>query len=83
MSETVFKLEQRMDRSEVADQLRSIADGLEKSSMSLSSGNRSTELRPSGTMEFNLEVEKDSPEGEISLEIEVEWYESDEDLEIV
>jgi hypothetical protein len=38
-------------------------------------------LRPSESCEFELKVEEES-DGEISLEIEFEWYEDEENAEL-
>jgi amphi-Trp domain-containing protein len=72
MSNVVFKNEEKISRSEIAEKIQKIADGVERGEINLKSGDESVQLRPSESCEFELEVEEES-DGEISLEIEIEW----------
>lgn len=73
MTEKIIQIEKRMSRSEIAETLNSIAEGLEKGEITVESGNESVELRPSDNPEFEIEVEEEQ-DGEMSLEIEIEWH---------
>lgn len=72
MSKTLLKTEARMNRSEIAERIRTIADRLEEGTIELSSATDSVELHPPETAELEIKVEEES-DGELSLEIEVEW----------
>ena len=78
MTEKIVQIEKRMSRSEIADNLNKIAEGLKKGEITLESGSESVELRPSDNPEFEIEVEEER-DGEMSLEIEIEWKENSED----
>ena len=81
MSNVVFKNEEKLSRSDISDKIRKIADGVEKGEINLKAGYESARLRPSESCEFELKVEEES-DGEISLEIEFEWYEDEENEEL-
>ena len=81
MSNVVFKNEEKLSRSDISDKIRKIADGVEKGEINLKAGDESGRLRPSKSCEFELKVEEES-DGEISLEIEFEWYEDEENAEL-
>lgn len=69
--EVVFETEEKLSRNEIAERLRAIADGVESGSVKLSSGQDSIEVSPAETSEFEVKVERE--DGEISLEMELEW----------
>lgn len=90
MSEKLFEFERKMSVQEIAEYLGEIASKMESGQeISLSSGNRSIEVKPEGRPEFEVSVEKESRRSgpdEMSLELEIEWREggesSNSDLEI-
>lgn len=69
--EVVFENEEKLSRLEIAEKLRSIADGVEEGSVRLSSGSDSVEVMPAESSEFEVKVEREG--NEISLELELEW----------
>ncbi len=81
MSNVVFKNEEKISRSDISDKIRRIADGMDKGEINLKAGEESVQLRPSETCEFELKVEEEK-DGEISLEIEFEWYEDEENQQL-
>ncbi|MBV0903274.1 amphi-Trp domain-containing protein [Haloarcula salina] len=89
MVETVlFENERVLDRSAVADYLRSLADSLEEGSdVTLSAGEQSVTLAPPSQLEFEVKAEREGPaegNGELSIEVELEWPEhaTDDELSI-
>jgi len=66
-----------MKREEAAEKLHDLADSIEEGHIELEAGGDSVELHPSENLEFELEVEKET-QGEISLQVEVEWSEKEE-----
>ncbi len=71
-----------LDRSAVANYLRTVADKLDDGdSVTLEGGSDSVTLEPPGTVEFEVKAEHEGPEGdgELSLELELEWDETDSD----
>jgi amphi-Trp domain-containing protein len=81
MVKKLFTMEKRLNRKEIAEHMRKIADGVEKGSVRLGSGTDSVELHPSETPEFEIEVEEEA-DGDKSLELEVEWDDSEDDEEL-
>jgi amphi-Trp domain-containing protein len=80
--ETLFKSETRMEKADVADYLRTVADKLDAGDdLVLSAGEQSTTLAVPGRPTFEVKVERESPRGggpgELSLELELEWSEAD------
>jgi len=89
MVETVlFENERVLDRSAVADYLRSLADSLDEGSdVTLSAGEQSVTLAPPSQVEFEVKAEREGPaegNGELSIEVELEWPEhaTDDELSI-
>lgn len=82
MSDKLFEIEKKMSRKEISENLRKIADGLERGKIELNSKNQSIELNPSENLEFEIDVEESK--NEVSVEVEIEWKEGGkaEDLEI-
>ncbi|WP_436344151.1 amphi-Trp domain-containing protein [Natronorubrum sp. FCH18a] len=83
--EVLFKFEQRMDRTDIADYLRSVADSLESgNSISLEAGGESVTMNPPTRPTFEIKAERETSSsapdgpGELGLEFELEWDE-DED----
>ena len=79
--ETLFEIEEKFERSKIAEYLRSVADSLEAGGpITLTSGEASISVDPPGTVTFEVEVEREGPSGgpgELSLEFELEWDEAD------
>lgn len=80
--EVLFKFEREMDRGEIADYLRTVADTLDGSeSLSLEAGSDSVSMdvpsRP--TFEIKAERETDGSGAELSVEFELEWPEGADD----
>ncbi|MFP8952319.1 amphi-Trp domain-containing protein [Natrialbaceae archaeon A-arb3/5] len=75
--EVLFKFEQRMDRSEIAAHLRTVADTLEGGELTLEAGDESITMEPPSQPTFEIKAERetsssDSPD-ELSVEFELEW----------
>jgi len=78
--EVLFKTERRMDRTEIASYLRTVAEKLESGGdISLSSGDQSVTLAPPAQPTFEVKAERETPsgggQGELSIEFELEWDE--------
>lgn len=71
--ETVFETEEKLETQEISERLRRIAERLEEGVLELESGSQSVSLNPPGRAEFEVKVERDSSDGETSLELEIEW----------
>jgi amphi-Trp domain-containing protein len=82
MAETVlFESERMSTLSDVATYFRTVADKLESGeSVTLETGTESVTLDPPETVEFEVKAEHEGPEGdgELSLELEIEWDENSE-----
>jgi amphi-Trp domain-containing protein len=82
MVETVlFESERMSTLSDVATYFRTVADKLESGeSVTLETGTESVTLDPPETVEFEVKAEHEGPEGdgELSLELEIEWDENSE-----
>ncbi|RQH00434.1 amphi-Trp domain-containing protein [Natrarchaeobius oligotrophus] len=81
--EVLFKFEQRMDRTEIADYLRTVADNLEDGgSLSLEAGDESVTMTPPARPTFEIKAERETSSsggpGELSIEFELEWDEGEE-----
>lgn len=76
---TLFKSENTLDRSTIADYLRSVADSLEAGRpITLKAGDQSVTLDPPGRLTFEVKAEREGPmigSGELSVEFELEWDE--------
>ena len=86
--EVLFKFERRMDRDEIAEYLRSVADSLERGdAITLEAGDESVTMTPPNRPTFEIKAERetsssdpDAP-GELGLEFELEWGEDDQGVE--
>jgi amphi-Trp domain-containing protein len=82
MTETVlFESERMSSRADVAAYLRAVADKLESGeAVTLEAGSESVTLDPPETVEFEVKAEHEGPEGdgELGLELELEWDENGE-----
>lgn len=83
MSNVVFKNEEKISRPEISENIRKIADGLEKGEINLKAGEEAVKLSPSSSCEFEIKVDEET-DGELSLEMEIEWNRNGDeaDLEI-
>jgi len=78
--EVLFKTERRMDRNDVANYLRTVAEKLEAGGdITLSAGDQSVTLAPPAQPTFEVKAERETPSsggsGELSIEFELEWDE--------
>jgi len=77
--EVLFESESKMNRGEVADYLRTVADKLDAGgSMTLSAGGEDVTMAVPANAEFEVKAEREGPEGgpkELSVEFELEWPE--------
>ncbi|GAB3688969.1 hypothetical protein GCM10028857_23790 [Salinarchaeum chitinilyticum] len=82
MEETVFESEGRMERAEIAEYLRAIAESLDRgATFTLTEGEESVTLDVPEEPTFEVKVEHEGPEGamtERSVEFEIEWDEAEE-----
>ena len=83
--EVLFKFEQRMERAEIADYLRTVADSLESGdSISLEAGGESVTMNPPAQPTFEIKAERETSSsapdgpGELGLEFELEWDEGED-----
>jgi len=80
--DTLFEFEQDMSRADVATYLRTVADKLEDGvELDFSAADQSTTIQVPDHIEFEIELERDSNDrgsSEVSLEFELEWYETRE-----
>lgn len=78
--ELLFESESDGSRSEIADYLRGVADSLEAGGeITFTAGEQSTAVDPPERATFEVKVEREGPvdaDGELSVELEVEWDES-------
>lgn len=82
MEEVLFESERRMDRREIADLLRTVADNLDSGdSISLAAGDESFSVDVPSRPEFEVKVERESGSSgsELSVEFELEWDEDAHD----
>lgn len=80
--DTMFEFEQDMSRADAATYLRTIADKLdEDGEVDFSTADQSTTVQVPEHVEFEIELDQESNDrgsSEVSLELEVEWYETRE-----
>ena len=81
--EVLFEDERRQDRAEIAAYLRAVADKLDDGgAITLSAGERSVTVDPPARPTFEVKVERETSrgasEGELSIELELEWDEGAE-----
>ncbi|NEU56172.1 amphi-Trp domain-containing protein [Halorussus sp. MSC15.2] len=80
--EVLFETERRMNRTDVASYLRTVAEKLESGGdITLSAGDQSVTLDPPTQPTFEVKAERETPSGggsgELSIEFELEWDEDD------
>jgi len=68
---TLFKFEEKMTKSEIAEHLDQISEKLKSREPITFNSDKSIELNPSETSEFEIKVEEEG--SETSLELEIEW----------
>ncbi|WP_435077201.1 HVO_2922 family protein [Halococcus sp. AFM35] len=74
--ETLFESERRRSRTDIAAVFRSLATALENDGpVTLEDGPESVQVDPPESPLFEIEVERES--GEMSLELELEWGENE------
>ena len=78
--EVLFETERRMDRTDVANYLRTVAEKLESGGdITLSAGDQSVTMAPPAQPTFEVKAERETPSGggsgELSIEFELEWDE--------
>ncbi|AHG04250.1 hypothetical protein HALDL1_12085 [Halobacterium sp. DL1] len=79
--EVLFESEHSQSRSEVAAYLRTVADRLDgDATLTLADGDQSVDIEPPATVAFEVKVERETGSGpdELSLELELEWDDTDE-----
>ena len=78
--EVLFKTEQSMDRAEIAEYLRAVAEKLDgDGTLSLSAGSESVEMEVPERPEFEIKAERETNGStELSVEFELEWKEGQE-----
>ncbi|TYT63578.1 amphi-Trp domain-containing protein [Natrialba swarupiae] len=81
--EVLFKFERRMDRAEIADYLRTVADSLESDEdLTLESGGESVTLAPPSRPTFEIKAERETSSSggpdELGVEFELEWDEGED-----
>lgn len=82
--EVLFSFERRMDRAEIADYLRTVADTIEGSDdLTLEAGSESVTMEPPSRPTFEIKAERETSSSggpaEFSVEFELEWDESEGD----
>ncbi|QLG49929.1 amphi-Trp domain-containing protein [Natrinema halophilum] len=79
--EVLFKSESDRDREEIASMLRRVADNLDAGdAVTLTAGSDSVTLEPPARPTFEVKAEREGPAdgpGELSIEFELEWDETD------
>lgn len=79
--ETLFKMEKRMQGSEIARYLRNIAEKLEnQETIVLESGKEKVSLETDRDTVFEVKVEREGDEE--SLELEIEWKQKTDNFKI-
>ncbi|MDQ2049733.1 amphi-Trp domain-containing protein [Natronolimnohabitans sp. A-GB9] len=83
--EVLFKFERQMDRADIAEYLRSVADSLEAGDpIGLEAGGESVTMTPPARPTFEIKAERETSSsapdgpGELGLEFELEWDEGEE-----
>ena len=78
--DTLFEFEKDMSRADVATYLRTVAEKLEgNGELDFSAADQSTTIQVPDHVEFEIELERTSNDrgsSEVSLEFEIEWYET-------
>ncbi|MFC4438020.1 MULTISPECIES: amphi-Trp domain-containing protein [Natrialbaceae] len=80
--EVLFKFERSMERAEIADYLRTVADSVESGDVTLDAGDESVTMSPPARPTFEIKAERETSSSggpaELSVEFELEWDEGDE-----
>ena len=83
--DVLFEFERRMDRTEIADYLRTVADSLENGEpIGLEAGGESVTMTPPSQPTFEIKAERETSSsapdgpGELGLEFELEWEEGED-----
>lgn len=84
VEETLFESERRMDRGEIAEYLRTVADRLDAGEqITLSSGEQRATLSPPTRPTFEVKAERETADAgepvERSIEFELEWTDGESD----
>ncbi|WP_114576154.1 amphi-Trp domain-containing protein [Saliphagus sp. LR7] len=84
--DVLFEFERPMDRTEIADYLRTVADRLEAGDeLAMEGGGESVSLSPPATPTFEVKAERETSSkggpGELSVEFELEWDEREDGKE--
>lgn len=81
--DVLFETEQRLERGQIAEHLRRVAESLDAGDgITLSAGGESVTLSPPSRPTFEVTAEREGPAdaaGELSVEFELEWAENGED----
>lgn len=81
--EVIFEFEADHSRADVASYLRTVADKLDTGDpITLEAGGDAVTLDPPDTVEFEVKAEREGPaggDGELSIELELEWPENADD----
>ncbi len=80
--EVLFKFEQRMDNTEIADYLRTVADTFESGDpLTLEAGGDTVTMEPPARPTFEIKAERETSssggDAELSIEFELEWDEGE------
>jgi len=79
--EVLFEDERTLERGEIADYLRTVADRLDAGDSITFSAAESITVEPPPRATFEVKVERETPtgggRGELSVEFELEWDEND------
>lgn len=83
MEEVLFESEVRLPRGEIAEYLHTVGDNLAAGAeITLSDGEESVTLDPADRPTLEVKAEREGPRdgpGELSIEIELEWSEEQDD----
>lgn len=80
--EVLFKFERRMDRADIAQYLRAVADNLEQGeAITIEAGDDSVTMDPPAQPTFEVKAERETSssggDAELSIEFELEWDEGE------
>jgi amphi-Trp domain-containing protein len=81
--EVLFKFERSMDRADIAEYLRTVADSIDGGGdLSLEAGGESVTMAPPSRPTFEIKAERETSSSggpaELSVEFELEWDEGQE-----
>lgn len=81
--ETVFEVEKKMSKNEIAKYLKNVAEKMEAGEqIKLESQGNMVDIETDRDAEFEVKVERDVEKGEESLELEIEWKSGASELNI-